>query len=456
MRGEANRSGKRPRRFRLWHGPVAVFLVCLVGAQMFRWYWNYAFHQRVASLGDRGYPVTFEQLEAWYVRSPPGQDNAAELVLEAGDSYVDRLDRDEIKRLPLLGHGVTPRRGWALPADVKDVMERLVADNQDSLALLHRAARLEQCCYPMDWSPSQATPYPPLDVIRNGQLLCLSALLAFDDDRAEAGVESLLAALCIARSAGRVPTVYGSLVCMGIRRQAASSLEWGLSRVVLVEQQTRRLQEAMGTEDSLEGLTRSLVGHLCTHLPRFECPQLYREDYLPSATMLKAYEALGLGAKEGALFVDMMESYLDVTRKPFSQWQGATAALAVEWDETLRGCVLLSPGGRGAFSGLLMGHVESRARSEAARAALAVERYRLSEGTLPESLTDLVPRFLEGVPADPYAGGPMLYESRAGGFVVYSVGLDGRDDGGRETPEEKYDVTFTIKRKEATDDAGNR
>ncbi len=331
-------------------------------------------------------------------------------------------------------------------------MERFVADNQDSLALLHRAAGLEQCCYPMGWSPSQATPYPPLDVIRNGQLLCLSGLLAFDDDRTEAGAEALLAALCIARSAGRVPTVYGPLVCTSIRRQAVSSLEWGLSRVVLTDEQARPLQEALGTEDGPEGLKRSLAGHLCTRLPRFESPQLCREDYLPSAAMLKTYGALGLGAKEGVLFVDMMESYLDVTRQPFSQWQAATAALDVELNKTLRGCVLLAPQGRGAFSGLLMGYIESRARSEAARTALAVERYRLAKGQLPETLTDLVPEYLGSVPLDPFDGAALRYQTLAAGFVVYSIGRNGWDDGGRpptpghERGEGNWDITFTIER----------
>jgi hypothetical protein len=62
--------------------------------------------------------------------------------------------------------------------------------------------------------------------------------------------------------------------------------------------------------------------------------------------------------------------------------------------------------------------------------AVAVERYRLKEKAWPNSLSDLVPRFLPAVPLDPYDGKPLRYVKRADGVTVYSVGADGSDDGG--------------------------
>ena len=90
-----------------------------------------------------------------------------------------------------------------------------------------------------------------------------------------------------------------------------------------------------------------------------------------------------------------------------------------------------------------------RTQFDLAITALAVERYRLAQGQLPESLTQLVPAFLPAVPKDYFSptGGPILYRPEAdGNFVVYSVSRDMEDDGG-ERMERWYhegDITFSV------------
>ena len=67
-----------------------------------------------------------------------------------------------------------------------------------------------------------------------------------------------------------------------------------------------------------------------------------------------------------------------------------------------------------------------------ARAAGALERHRLATGKLPESLNVLVPRFLDRVPNDVVDGQPLRYRRTADDeFVLYSVGRDGIDNGGK-------------------------
>ena len=64
-------------------------------------------------------------------------------------------------------------------------------------------------------------------------------------------------------------------------------------------------------------------------------------------------------------------------------------------------------------------------------AAVALKRYRLQNGSYPDSLATLVPRFLAAVPIDPVDGRPLRYQRRqAGSFLLYSIGEDGVDDGG--------------------------
>jgi len=68
---------------------------------------------------------------------------------------------------------------------------------------------------------------------------------------------------------------------------------------------------------------------------------------------------------------------------------------------------------------------------DAARVACALERYRLTEGKLPETLDTLVPRFIESVPTDVIDGKPLRYRLKPdAGYVLYSVGWNKTDDGG--------------------------
>ena len=67
-----------------------------------------------------------------------------------------------------------------------------------------------------------------------------------------------------------------------------------------------------------------------------------------------------------------------------------------------------------------------------ARAAVALERFRLRFGRYPESLDQLAPRFLAQTPVDPSTGERLVYRlEEKDKFVLYSRGPDGEDDGGR-------------------------
>jgi hypothetical protein len=63
--------------------------------------------------------------------------------------------------------------------------------------------------------------------------------------------------------------------------------------------------------------------------------------------------------------------------------------------------------------------------------AIALKRYSLRHGNYPESLDALVPEFLSAVPTDYMDGKPVKYRrNEDGSFTLYSVGEDGKDDGG--------------------------
>lgn len=63
----------------------------------------------------------------------------------------------------------------------------------------------------------------------------------------------------------------------------------------------------------------------------------------------------------------------------------------------------------------------------------ALERHRLANGNYPDRLAELVPRFLPTIPLDVFDGQPLRYANTPpNGHRVYSVGQNGRDNGGKD------------------------
>lgn len=64
-------------------------------------------------------------------------------------------------------------------------------------------------------------------------------------------------------------------------------------------------------------------------------------------------------------------------------------------------------------------------------AAIALKRYQLKHADYPPDLNSLVPEFVSAIPPDPADGQPLRYRRNTDGtFLLYSIGGDGKDDGG--------------------------
>lgn len=83
-------------------------------------------------------------------------------------------------------------------------------------------------------------------------------------------------------------------------------------------------------------------------------------------------------------------------------------------------------------------------------AELAVRAYLSEKGQLPQDLQALVPNYLPQIPADPFGEGPLRSSMKDGKLIVYSIGPDGVDDGGKATtgkfpePDSKGDIAVVV------------
>lgn len=94
----------------------------------------------------------------------------------------------------------------------------------------------------------------------------------------------------------------------------------------------------------------------------------------------------------------------------------------------------------------IYGYLRKLAITDTARelviTAIAIKRYQLAHRHYPANLDELIPVFLHAIPRDPMDGKPLRYHPNPDStFLLYSVGEDGKDDGGDPNPPKNVSTT---------------
>jgi hypothetical protein len=120
----------------------------------------------------------------------------------------------------------------------------------------------------------------------------------------------------------------------------------------------------------------------------------------------------------------------------------------------------LSTQKKGIFTSIIMPSLDRSLEVEAmveagdadAQLAVAMTRYRLDHGQLPRQLAALVPNYLDEIPIDPFNGQSLRLTTRNGEWIIYSVGANGIDNGGKSgaPSKDEDDVSFTFKSMKTT------
>ena len=85
-----------------------------------------------------------------------------------------------------------------------------------------------------------------------------------------------------------------------------------------------------------------------------------------------------------------------------------------------------------SFGNMRINEVSADTQNALLSVTLALRAYKLDHGAYPPTLAALAPQYLQAIPPDPFAlSGPVLYKRTGTNYLLYSVGPDGKDDGGR-------------------------
>ena len=438
------------KRFRLKFSYVLIILL-ITGAGAFTHYrlsLKSKLKVRIDAIRAEGYPVTCAELNEWYT-IPENVENAADTIIDAFWCY---REMGETKSLPLVGQAKLPAHTEPLPEEMEASIAGYIADNNEALTLLHKASAIENCRYPIDLSIGVDTQLNHLSKLKKSMMLLkLEAIWYAENDKSQSAAHSVMSGFSLARSLAKEPVIIPQLVRMACHGLSISTLKRCINRTAFTDEQLDDLDRCLIEAEGFSTLARGYVGDRCHFLDALKKTEFLESVItshdMPITPFLELYKALGLVDMDAIVYLDFIDGYIEITKLPPHQRRKATDALEARLTSLSDIHVLLHmlmP----SLSRIATIELRSIAGLRAARTGIAVERYRLAAGKLPDSLSELIPAYLESVPKDPFDGNEMRYRKLETGFVVYSICEDLIDDGGKEQTKESknWDMTFIVER----------
>jgi hypothetical protein len=376
----------------------------------------------------------------------PDEENAALVVLKVKEllpavwppttakgnasSAGQKLVSAEIEKL---------RPELPLPADLFRSLQALLDPVKPARAEARKLIGMTRGRYPLNWEDSFSTTLVSNAALIAADLLRNEAALASqerDADRALASVRGIIGA---ARSLGDEPLFMSVILRLDCDAMAVAALERSLAQGEPSRRELEALQALLETEAREPMLTRAVRGERAG-LHQLMLSLRNRQASLPQI----AGEGPGFGRflldttgptlarRSHPRILRLMNEYVAALELPIEQQEPELGRLekkvrkAHNEDHDLVINLVLP-----AFTRLSEIYRRGIGNLRCATAAAALERYRLDHGRWPETLNALIPRYLTAVPTDPRDAKPLRYTHRPEGVVIYSVGGDGVDDGGK-------------------------
>jgi hypothetical protein len=336
----------------------------------------------------------------------------------------------------LIGEADLPSQGQPLSEETIKQINEYVAANAESMNILTQAFSRTRCRYPIkrarhdnnliEYASDHLHHIKPCSY-----LFLFECILHLDKGELDQSVSAFRKSVRVACSLDQEPLLLSQLVRVACLLTAMEVLKGILSCRPIPDITIKEIDSILDSIYSPRSMLRGFVGDRCVTYDLFDQMFIMGLREKPQLVWLKYYRPVIKALEADATYAELMKA-LNTATNDVKRIHGVMSA-----DEFLP-----------SFYASVVNGFNLEARHRAAKAALAVERYRLVHNVLPNQLSDLVPDFLTAVPMDPFDGASLRYKKLAKGYVIYSVGMDGKDDGGCKTAadEQANDVTFTIER----------
>lgn len=416
-------------------------------------------NRHLATIRAAGLPTNGKEANDYYT-AVPDEENAALKMAEAFALMANYPDRrsNEVAWIKF------PQRKETLTPEQLELLAGYCAMNSNALAQVLEAIKLPRCRYPMDLSWGAAALLPHLAKLKK-----ISQIVEFQSIvNAKNSADDISTIIGMARTLDTEPTIISKLVRIAMLNIAETALERRLNGRALDEVELNHLGELFAEASKTNQMADGLIGERATFMRYFRMSfaeikklanGLNDENSseqggppLPGPQPL-TFKLTGVFERDLRFYLQAMETNISLATT-FPKNVSVITNVQEQISQTSRhNYYILSAMLLPALGNVIVKEANGLAQVQSARTALAVERFRLAHRKLPEKLDELVPQFLSALPADPFDGQPLRYHRLEKGYVIYSIGSDGEDNGGRERPanakstdKTHYDITFTVER----------
>lgn len=439
----------------------ALVLECLGAFIVWRIFLGFEIHHQLAAIRNAGLPSSPPELNQWY-KAVPEDQNAALILTNAfatlttfPDLRAKTIDSKEI---------LDRREPWS-----KEIRSNVVAYVEMNHAAMEKAQeglKRSECRYPIDLSYGLETSNPHLESLKKlGTVGALQAILAAEKAQKEECAANIGFILKLARTLDTEPQLISEMVRGSLISTAAKTLEHCLNLCPLdnsTEEMNRLFKELSETNI----LKRALIGERasCAYAFRLSWAEVQQlgtngEPRTSTATSMPLMGhpnpglwITGLFERELNYFLRGMDSNIVLAGLPLPSVRLAERS-ALQHKNSAPERFLEAPLFLSAMD-RTFGYVAlAVTRARLSTTANAVEQFSKEQGRAPLNLSELVPSLLPSVPIDPFDGKSLRYRKLPKGYLIYSVGNDGKDDGGLERPlhqssreRSNADLTFTVER----------
>jgi hypothetical protein len=440
---------------------VAFLVLAATAFALFRWNLSRRIDKALDAIRAQGYPVTLEELDAWY-EVPPEGENAAGVLLDAYACSMP-LPRELSDAVSRLFQGKLVGRTEPLPEHVRTLMVEYAAANETAFELLYQAGGMTRARWPIQCRDGFGMALPHHGLVWSCcHLLEIQALLSAQAGDADGAHRAMRASFGVAETLAKEPVSSTQRMRAGSLRTGVAGLERVLNHAALGEMHLTDLSARLEAAENLDSALRGIVGDRCMTVAlarpepgtepfdlsgqqgfgpgvsvryRLLVTLLYSPSGLADHDLLKSLETVDLIIR--ALALPLPARRDELARLP--SLSAETHPLNLSHHMVWRAAQVMFESRR------------ATAYLRTARLALAVERYRLAHGSLPETADELVPDFIDALPLDPYSDSPIRYKRLPNGFVTYSLASNRQDDGGVENADwykawQNGDLTFTVER----------
>lgn len=405
---------------------VLLFLAIFLGPPATYFIYKHKVERHIAGIKAKGEPVTQAELKPPDV---PDELNAA-VVFE---KIFEEMEKPEFAADKGLFADFALREKRDSTPGIHEDARKALARNARILPMVEEALARSECVFPVNWD----APFPNVEFRHLSKLrrvafvLFAHAIISAEEGKSGEAVRSLELTYLLSETIKDDPPLTVQAVRLYILTTASEALQECTRSTSLDERHARHLYAQLGQIDLSESLSCALAGERAASISFYD---MMRVNH---SALTK--EAHGFGPKRRSshlssvfiyadqfFYLRTMERWIELSREPYSKVKPLPDS--IKNPKIPRYAVmtaLLLPAFRGAV------WEEGRARLAGDRILLALAAYRDRHGDYPESLGELRERLGWEIPEDPFSGEDFTYRREGNGFLLYSIGRDLMDDGGK-------------------------